>query len=180
MSVVSDPSVKAAQRPAWSGFEAAEGALPVTLDTPTAMAAARRVHRWWIYGTLAVVSTLLCLRLLASILAAPLDIVDAGAAPAWQVEVTTNGNRPGIALAYCPEVGIQLLRIPAGESSVSYARVVPARLAQGELHLITLSFNSLRARSLGAPGSGVVLFFATSPVITAFQNTKAAGVRTGW
>jgi hypothetical protein len=180
MSVVSDPSVHAAQRPAWSGFEAAEGALPVTLHSPTAMAAARRGHRWWIYGTLAVVSTVLCLRLLASILAAPLEAVAAGAAPAWQVEVTTNGNRPGIALAYGPEVGIQLLRVPAGEGRVSEARVVPARLAQGELHLITLSFNSLRVHSPGAPGSGVVRFGATSPVITAFQSPRGAGVRTGW
>ncbi len=180
MTMISDPSVRAAQRPAWSGFDAVEGTSPTTRHSPTAMAEARRVHRWWIYGSLSVISTLLALRLLASALAAPLETVGVGAAPAWQVEVTTNGNRPGIALAYGHEVGIQLLRIPAGESGTSEARVVPARLAQGELHLITLSLNSLRVHAPGAPGSGVVQFSATSPIITAYQNSKAAGVRTGW
>jgi hypothetical protein len=178
--MASDPSVGAAQRPASGGFDAPERALLITLDSTAAMAAARRVHRWWIYGTLAIASTLLCLRVLASVLAAPLASVGQGAAPAWQVEVTTNGSKPGIALAYGREAGIQLLRIPAGERSASEARVVPARLAQGELHLITLSFNSLRVHSPGAPGSGVVQFSATSPIVTAFHNSKAAGVRTGW
>lgn len=180
MSTVSDPSLQAAQQSTWSGLEGAESFLPVTVDSPKAMAAVRRGQRWWVYGTLVVVSTLVGLRLLASILAAPLDTVGAGAAPAWQVEVTTNGDMPGVALAFGREVGFQLLRIPAGDGSTSEARVIPARLAQGELHLITLSFNSLRMLSPGAPGSGVVQMSATSPVITAFQNSKEAGVRTGW
>ena len=96
------------------------------------------------------------------------------------MEVTTNGNKPGIALAYGPEVGIQPLRIPAAQSGVSAARVVPARLAQGELHLVTLSLNSLRVHAPGVPGSGVVKFSATAPIITAFQTSRASGVRAGW
>lgn len=180
MSMVSDPSVRAAERPIWSGFEANASALPVAPDSPAALAAARRGHRWWIYGTLSVVSTLVTLRLLASVLAAPLETVGAGPAAAWQVEVTTNGDRPGIALAYGREVGIQLLRIPAGTNSTSDARVVPARLAQGELHLITLSLNSLRVHAPGVPESGVGRLSATSPIISLFQTPDATGIRTGW
>jgi hypothetical protein len=180
MTLVSDPSVRAANRRAWNGHAASEGELPVPHDSPRALASARRVHRWWIYGTLMVASTLVGLRLLASVLASPLDTVNASAAPAWQVEVTTTGPKPGIALAYGPEVGIQLLRIPAGDNKTSEARVVPARLAQGELHNMTLSFNSLRISAPGPPGSGVVQLHATSPIITVSQTTTGTGIRTGW
>ena len=180
MSMVSDPSVRAASRLDWSTFDAAEGVLPVTRDSPSAVAETRRGHRWWIYGSLALVTTLMTLRLLASALASPLDAVASGIVPVWQVEVTTNGDKPGIALAYGREVGIQLLRIPARDGGASEARVVPARLARGELHLITLSYNALQVRAPGAPGSGVVEFSATAPIITAFQTPQASGVRTGW
>jgi hypothetical protein len=180
MSIASDPRVRAAQRPASTGFDASGDAQLVSAGSSTAIAASRRAHRWWVYGSLAVISTLVGLRMLASVLAAPLEPVGAGAAPAWQVEVATNGSKPGVVLAYGPEVGIQILRVPAGVGNTSEARVVPARLARGELHLVTLSFNSLRVSSPGAPGSGVVRFSAHSPVVTAFQNSSGAGVRVGW
>ncbi|MBL0937646.1 MAG: hypothetical protein IBJ03_02065 [Gemmatimonadaceae bacterium] len=77
-------------------------------------------------------------------------------------------------------MGIQLLRIPAGNGAAGEARMVPARLAQGELHLVTLSLNALRVRAPGAPGSGVVEFKAMGPIITAYQTPQASGVRTGW
>ena len=63
-----------------------------------------------------VVSALLSLRVLASVLAEPLEVAAAASAPTWQVQVTTNTNSPGIVLAYGPEVGVQLLRIPAREA----------------------------------------------------------------
>lgn len=177
---MSDPSLRAAERPHSQGFDAAHQAALSAVRSPASISALRRVHRWWIYSALTGVSALLGLRLLASVVAAPLDVPANGAAPAWQVEVTTNGSRPGVALAYGREVGIQLLRIPAGSGSASDARVVPARLARGELHLVTLSLTSLRVHAPGVPGSGVVALSAQAPMVTVFQKSSATGVRIGW
>ncbi|MBL0937645.1 MAG: hypothetical protein IBJ03_02060 [Gemmatimonadaceae bacterium] len=97
MSLVSDPSLRSASPPRPRAFDVPEASLPVALESAPAIATKRRRHRWWINGTLALVSSLVALRLLASALASPLEMIEASAAPAWQVEVTTSGNEPGIA-----------------------------------------------------------------------------------
>lgn len=180
MSLVSDPSLRAAPRENTPRWNAAFRAPITTRETPTEIARARRGRSWFVFGSLLVVSALLSLRLLASVLAEPLEISDAATAPTWQVQVSTNSNAPGIVLAYGPEVGVQLLRIPARNASATETRVIPARLARGELHLLTLSFNSLHVEAPGAPGTGVVRLSANAPIITVFQSPTKSGVRTGW
>jgi hypothetical protein len=180
MSLVSDPNLRAASREDDRGLLAAARAAVTTTETAKEAAYARRGRSPFAYGGLFVVSALLALRVLASVLAEPLEGVGAADAPTWQVQVSTNSSSPGIVLAYGPEVGAQLLRIPAREASATDPRVIPARLARGELHLITLSLNSLHVEAPGAPGTGVVRLSASSPIITVFQSPKMSGVRTGW
>ena len=109
-----------------------------------------------------------------------LPAVVAGAAPTWMIHVTTTGSSAGTALVYGREVGVQFLQIPAGTGSSNNSRVVPARLAKGELHLVSLSLTSLHVEANGPPGSGVISMTATSPIITAFQGKDGTGVRFGW
>jgi hypothetical protein len=184
MSLVSDPSLRAASREYdHRVFDAARGAIARTdtaSDTARDTARARRGRSRLLFGAMFVVSALLALRGLASVLAEPLDVGGAAAAPTWQVEVSTNSTAAGIVLAYGPEVGVQLLRIPARDASATEPRVIPARLARGELHLITLSPHSLHVEAPGAPGTGVVRLSASAPIITVFQTPTMSGVRTGW
>ncbi|QJR35781.1 hypothetical protein [Gemmatimonas groenlandica] len=180
MSLVSDPGLRAASRESDHRLLAAGRAAVTTSETAKETARARRGRIRFVYGSLFVVSALLALRVLASVLAQPLEVVGAAPVPTWQVQVRTNTNAPGIVLAYGPEVGVQLLRIPGREASATEPRVIPARLARGELHLITLSLNSLHVDAPGAPGTGVVRLSASSPIITLFQSPTMSGVRTGW
>ncbi|GAB1343173.1 hypothetical protein MASR1M101_23000 [Gemmatimonas sp.] len=180
MGLVSDPNLRAASRETDGRLLAATRAAVTTSETPKETAHARRGRSRFAYGSLFVVSVLLALRVLASLLAEPLEGVGAADAPTWQVQVSTNSSSPGIVLAYGPEVGVQLLRVPSREASVTDPRVIPARLARGELHLITLSLNSLHVDAPGAPGTGVVRLSASSPIITVFQSPNMSGVRTGW
>ncbi len=180
MGTVSDPRVEAMERPGIPRFSSGAGPLPASLDAVHPAARSHRQGAFGVYGALSVVTVLVALRLLASALAIPLEVPAARAAPTWMVEVSTTGAKPGTALVYGDEVGFQLLQIPAGDGVTSTARIVPARLARGDLHLISLSFTSLRVRASGPPGSGVKAFSATSPIITAYQSSAATGVRTGW
>ena len=180
MSLASDPSLRAASRDSDRRLFAAARAVVTASETAKETARARRGRSQFVFGSLLVVSALLALRVLASVLAEPLEVVGAAAAPAWQVQVSTNSNSPGIVLAYGPEVGVQLLRIPARGARGIDTRVIPARLARGELHLLTLSLNSLYVEAPGAPSTGVVRLSASSPIITVFQSPTMSGVRTGW
>ena len=132
------------------------------------------------YTALAVGTALVGLRLLASALSQPLDAVSTSAAPTWMVEVTTASAWPSTALVYGRDVGIQLLQIPAGKGVTSDKRVVPARLARGELHLISLGLSSLRVRGSCPPGAACASYTANAPVITLYESRNATGVRTGW
>ena len=180
MSLVSDPSLRAAARESERRWDAAPRAAVTARESVNEAARTRRGRSRLVFGSLFIVSAVLALRVLASVLAEPLEGVGAAAAPTWQVQVSTNSDAPGIVLAYGPEVGVQLLRIPARDASATDPRVIPARLARGELHLITLSLNSLHVEAPGAPGTGVVRLSASSPIITVFQSPTMSGVRTGW
>lgn len=180
MSLVSDPSLRAAS----AGFDRhLDGATRAPLavpDTHSPLARVRRFGRRLTFGVATIVGVLLVLRVMAGVLAEPLEPVNAPNAPAWQVQVSTNNTKSGIVLAYGAEVGVQVLRIPAKGARGDNARVIPARIARGELHLVTLSWNALYVEAPGAPGSGVGSVTASAPVITIFQSPKVSGIRGGW
>ncbi len=180
MSLVSDPSLRAASPDFTRQLDGHVRAPLVLPDTQSPLARLARFGRRLTFGVATVAGVLLVLRVLAGVLAEPLEPVNAPNAPAWQVQVSTNSAKSGIVLAYGAEVGVQVLRIPPKGTSGDNARVIPARIARGELHLVTLSMNRLNVEAPGAPGSGVVSVSATAPVITIFQSPKTSGIRGGW
>ena len=175
MSIASDPSVQAApqaesRQPAWSG------ALPqIVAETPVATRSARA--RVTAYMALSLVTVVVVLRIVASALAIPLESLGAGAAPTWMIEVTTTGATPTTALVYGRDVGVQLIQVPGRVGALSTARVVPAHLAQGEVHLISLGLTSLRVHASSPHGAQRMSFAATSPMVTVFQTKERTGVR---
>ena len=190
MSFVSYPGLRAAAlsdpllwRAANAGA-ASVGSAPVIDDRhlphPHPHPRSRRA-RAMVYAMLAISSVAVGLGLLASSIALPLEsAAPGGPAPTWMVEVTTTTTSSGTALIYGREVGFHLVQVPAGKGVTSDARVVPARLAKGELHLVSLGFSSLRVNAASPKGAQQMTFSATSPIITAFQTSEATGVRTGW
>lgn len=180
MSLVSDPSLRAASAEFDRQFDGAARAPLVRPDALSPLARVRRFGRRLTFGVATVAGVLLVLRVMAGILAEPLEPINAPNAPAWQVQVSTNSAKGGIVLAYGAEVGVQVLRIPAKGATGDNARVIPARIARGELHLVTLSWNALHVEAPGAPGSGVVSVSASAPIITIFQSPKMSGIRGGW
>lgn len=185
MFAASDPRVKAAQRSRVPALEASSGAVPAVHATngspvPPSAPRPRRRRVLGVYALLAAAALAVTLRLLGSALATPLEQPVVGAAPAWMVEVTTTSARPTTALVYGDEVGFQLVQIPAGTGAASGARIVPARLAKGELHIVSLGLRTLRVQASAPNGAEPMSFSATSPIVTAFQSSKGTGVRVGW
>ena len=113
-------------------------------------------------------------------LASPLTTATAVDAPAWMVELTSKGAHTVTALIYGDEVGLQLVRVPAASDGQSAARLIPARLAKGELHIIALDLSTLRAQAHAPKGAPPMSWTASGRFITAFQSKTGTGVRVGW
>ena len=54
------------------------------------------------------------------------------------------GDRPVTALIYGDEVGVQLVRVSAASEGRSAPRLIPARLAKGEIHILSLNLPRFR------------------------------------
>ena len=180
MSMISDPELQAAPRRASYAFDAGNRTPLVRADSPAALRAKRSGVRSVLYGVLAGVTAFTGLQFVASAFADPLVLPTSAAAPAWQVEITTTSSSSGLALAYGREVGVQFLRIPPRGAKGDDARVIPARLARGELHIVTLRPSFIHVEAPGAPGSGVVRMSANGAVVTLFQSPKLTGIRSGF
>lgn len=179
MSVVSDPGLRATSRLQGSQFDQAPGANPLVRDVELRSMAPSPRRRVAVYATLAIASVALVLRVIASLVALPLETPPLnGVGPTWMVEVTTTSATPTTALLYGRDIGVQLVCVPA--RGTDEPRLVPARLAKGELHLISLGLASLHVHASSPRGAQPMTFDATSPVITAYHHPRAIGVRTGW
>jgi len=179
MSIASDPALRAAPRPSAPPLAADVGTTPVVHETqslPTLRPARRRAA----YTALGVATVVLGLRLLATLLSTPLDGVANVAAPAWMIEVTTTSTKPTTALLYGREVGVQLVQVPAGQGAAAEVRIVPARLAKGEVHLVSLGLTSLHLHATAPTQTQPMTFDATAQILTVFQRPRMTGVRVGW
>jgi len=138
-----------------------------------------RVAKVLAYGALAVLTVSVAVGALASAFATPLIPVPTASAPTWSVELSSSSSHPVVALAYGPEAGLHIFRVP-GTDAAAAPRVILARLAQGELHLMSLGWSGLRARAITPVGARPMSWSAEARTITAFQNTKGTGVSTSW
>jgi hypothetical protein len=101
------------------------------------------------------------------------------AAPEWSVQVTSATTRPVTVLVYGREAGLHIVRAPASNST-EQARVIPARLAQGRLYLMSLGSSALRVQSYSPRGAQPMSFQAQSHAVTAIQDRNGIRVSTGW
>jgi hypothetical protein len=106
-------------------------------------------------------------------------LATASGAPSWNVEVTTTGSKPVTVIAYGREAGFHVVRVPA-DGSGDPARVIPARIADAELHLISLGWSGLKVRTMSPAGVPRVVLDASSRSVTIYQTPTQTGVRTGW
>jgi hypothetical protein len=123
-------------------------------------------------------AALVALRAIGGWVAEPL-LPAATTTPVWNVEVANTSAHPTLALAYHRESGVHLLRIP-GRGAADDRRVLPAKIAYGELHLMSLGWGQLDVRGRGPRGAVLKSYSATSRSITVFSHAQDTGVRTGW
>lgn len=185
MQFQSDPQLKSAPRFEIPLLDVNGGALSTVDKSPAGVSSratnsGRKSRVWAAYALLSVAAVAVALRVLASALAEPLESVTAGAAPTWMIEMTTTSAHASTAVVYGREVGFQLVRVPAATDGASRARLVPARLAKGEVHFFSLGLTSLHVQSSAPSGAAPMSFTADAPIITVYQHKDATGVRVGW
>ena len=174
---VSDPSQQAAPRvTSTSWFTALLRASLVRRDNK-APAPRRPTQRVLAYALVSATGVYVALYSIATLLSTPL-VTPSAASPAFPIEVTSTGGGPVTVLAYGREVGVHLLRVPSAASG-DPARVIPARLADAELQVISLGWSSLSLRSTG-PFGPVVSLSAQARALTIYHTPALTGVRTGW
>jgi hypothetical protein len=181
MSVTSDPFIEAVRTPGHDEWQQHQS-HPLVDTMPPAVVQTARARRGWQY--LSIVAALAAVVYAASrvlaVFAAPLTTVSAADAPAWMIELSATGDRPVTALIYGDEVGLQVVRVPAASEGKGAPRLIPARLAKGEIHIVALNLATLHAQASAPKGAPAMAWTATGPVITAFQKKDATGVRIGW
>jgi hypothetical protein len=180
MKLVSDPDLRAASHTRSPFDELSRGAPPVVYQEPRLPTPRPARARIAVYTTLAVAALALGLRMVAALLATPLERMPGTLAPTWLVELTTTSASPTTALLYGPDVGIQLVRVPAEGGTTADAGVVPARLARGEVHFVSLGLERLHIHAHAPQRAQPATFDADGRIITAYQTPRAVGVRTGW
>ena len=180
MSVTSDPHLKSTRAPSSEDWQQRHYVVDA-IEPADSGRVARAQRGWRIRGSVvASVAVLFAATRLLPVLASPLTTATAVDAPAWMVELTSAGTRPVTALIYGDEVGLQLVRVPAASEGQSAARLIPARLAKGELHIIALDLSTLRAQAHAPKGAPPMSWTASGRFITAFQSKTGTGVRVGW
>jgi hypothetical protein len=164
------------KRPRWSF---AEPQQPLTTQTGRHLPSPRPLGARIAARTLVIgLAVILGLRVIGSWIAEPLTSI-AGTVPTWNVEVSSTSANSMLALAYSRESGIHVLRIP-GSGADRDRRVIPAKIAAGDLHLVSLGLGQLDLRGRGPRGSQVKSYSATGRVATVFDRVDGTGVRTGW
>ena len=175
---VSDPSLRAAPRTAPTSWFAEMLRAPLVRRSATAPTPRPPAHRVLAYSVVVAGGLCLALYSIATLFATPL-VTPSATAPVWSIEVAATSQGPVTVLAYGREVGLHLVRVPS-ELSGDPARVIPARLSDAELHLISLGWSSLSVRTTGPVGSPVKSLSAQSRAVTIFQTPERTGVRAGW
>ena len=177
MSINSDPLVTPVTRPRPTWDDSATRRAMVESDADEFPVPRSRLKRFLVRGAVYLGAALLALRVLGGWLAEPLATPSVN--PVWNIELTSSSKSSVLALAYSADAGIHILRVP-GAGTSSTPQVLPARLARGELHLMSLGLSSLEARASGPPGLPLKSWRAKARTITAFQRLEEMGVRTSW
>lgn len=180
MSVTSDPFLRPADprpiRECWSFPEARQ---PLVAHASAGIPAPRPIGARILARALVLgAAGLLALRAIGGWIAEPLAPTSA-AAPTWSVEVSSTSASSTLAFAYSRESGAHILRVP-GRGADQNRRVIPAKIAAGDLHVISLGWGQLDVRGRGPRGSRLKSYSATARAVTVFDHPDGTGVRTAW
>lgn len=179
MTVSSDPFVRRVDSPPypepWSPPEARQ---PLVASAGPILPAQRSFGARLLARTLVIgAAGLLTLRTIGGWIAEPL--APTSAVPTWNVEVSSTSSGSVLAFAYSRESGAHLLRVP-GRSAELDRRILPAKIAAGDLRILSLGWGHLNVRGKGPRGSRLNSYSAEARAITVFDNSDGIGVRTGW
>lgn len=103
-----------------------------------------------------------------------------GPHPEWNVELSSTGRTPVLALVYGPEAGVHVVRVPSGGMPAAERRRISARLARGDVYMMSLGTRGLQVDAKGPPGSNVIAMSATARFVKLYQRPDFTGISTGW
>lgn len=181
MTVNSDPNIQRVRDHAQSQrIHSADRAFVQIITTENELVPVR-LRRWRLSAVgLVFAGFAAAVSLIISSISSPLAVSASGAAAAWSVEITAAGAESITALVYGEEAGLHLVRVPGANAPSAESRTISARLARGELHMISLGRTSLRARATAPNNVAPMAWSAEGHIITAFKNAEGTGVRTSW
>ena len=110
----------------------------------------------------------------------PVATPAATAGARWNVDLASAGVRPVTALVFGVEAGVHLVRVPAAGASEEERRRVPARLAAGDVYMVSLGREALSVHSTSPTGSAPMAFTARARFVRLYHTPRATGIRTGW
>jgi hypothetical protein len=104
----------------------------------------------------------------------------ASAGASWNVELTSTGAKPVTALVFGREAGVHLVRIPDASATPEERRRVPARLAAGDVYMVSLGWSQLDVHTSSPKGTAPMTFGAQARFVRLFKDTRGTGIRTSW
>jgi hypothetical protein len=151
------------------------GGVPIHLPGPTAVNPLRS-RRLLVLGLIAgaLLAALLWRR--SSPVSAPITAVGAR----WNVDLASAGGRPVTALVFGREAGVHVVRVPAAGASEEEQRRVSARLANGDVYMVSLGREVLSVHSKSPAGTAPMAFTARARFVKLYHTPQATGIRTGW
>ena len=174
MSTTSDPVAPAMPRPQTVSRRLARafalGAVPSARRTNRGRVALLARPLGW------VVSVCAAALVIANLLASPMP-VPAGA-PTWNVALTAAGATPVAAVVYGRDIGLQLVLVPAAGADGREARLIPARLAHGDVHFVSLGWSPLTVRTTSPVGVQAMPLAARARSVTLYQRVGWTAIRT--
>lgn len=101
-------------------------------------------------------------------------------AATWNVELSSAGAHPVTALVFGKEAGVHLVSIPGTDATPEERRRIPARLAAGNVYMVSLGRSDLHVHTASPPGTPPMAFAAQARFVQLFKSKGGTGIRTSW
>lgn len=104
----------------------------------------------------------------------------AGAAPRWNVELSSTGRHPVTALVFGKEAGVHLVSVPGTDATADERRRIPARLGNGDVYMVSLGWSPLEVHATSPRGTAPMSFAAQARFVRLFAEQRGTGISTSW
>jgi len=102
------------------------------------------------------------------------------AAANWNVDISSAGHDPVTVLAFGPEAGLHLMKVPGDNATADERSRIQARVRAGKVYLVSLGRSELSVHTSSPPGVERMAFWAQARFVQIFPMRGGTGIRTSW